>query len=881
MFRLSSAALAATLFGGFFCAPGAVRTAAAAAFDVKAYGAKGDGATLDTAAIQKAIDAAARVRGVVVLPPGVYRSGALFLKSGVELRVEKGATLLGSQNIADYPTMATRIAGIEMAWPAALVNVYEQAGVTVGGAGLIDGDGKKWWDLYWKMRREEYEPKGVRWAVDYDCRRPRLIQVFRSTDVELKGLRLERPGFWTVHVCYSRRVVVDGLDIRNNTVGRGPSTDGIDIDSSSEVTVTRCRIECNDDAICLKAGRDADGLRVARPTEKVAIRDNTVVSGAAGVTIGSETSGGVREIDVDGLKVLAGAPVGILFKSASTRGGVIENIRIRNVEMTGVATPVSVALNWNPSYSYARIPQGMTGYPDYWRVLTEPVPPEKGLPRFRKVRIENVKATGAQRAIQASAYAGAPLEDFEFVGLDIEARTAGSIANAERWTFRDVKLRIADGGAVAVKDSRAVVGLPGPSTPGVGELPARPRMPDPLARENGARVKTAEEWRARREEIRRILEHYAVGRMPPAPGNVTGAELQAETVAGGKVRYRLLRLTFGPERRLSLHVGVFTPIGAGPHAAIILQGGTPPGAPALPRQPLGANQGKGQDVMAVVGPGPNPVTPPAPPAAGAEAVAARFADVFRRGYALALFNPNDCAEDTTLRNPDGGWAFRNTRFPPAYPGYDWGILGAWAWGVSRVADYLVTDPAIDKGKLIVTGASRNGKSAMIAAAFDERLMGAPVVTGGGGVGAYRFAGPRRSETLDVMQTKYPNWFSPNLRQFRGAVEKLPFDQHWFVALCAPRPFLALEGMTDTISLPEAVRQTFLGAAPVYELLGAKGRLGVNYARHGHAFTEEDWTALMDFADQQWFGKKNGRAFDRFPTEAELDAALAAAPPRTR
>ncbi len=209
---------------------------------------------------------------------------------------------------------------------------------------------------------------------------------------------------------------------------------------------------------------------------------------------------------------------------------------------------------------------------------------------------------------------------------------------------------------------------------------------------------------------------------------------------------------------------------------------------------------------------------------------------------------------------------------PAYPGYDWGVLGGWAWGASRVADYLETDEAIDATKLIITGASRNGKSSMIAAAFDERLMGAPVVTGGGGVGAYRFAGPRRSETLDIMQKKYPNWFSPNLHEFWGQREKLPFDQHFFLALAAPRPFIALEGMTDMISLPEAVRQTMLGAMPAYELYGEKDRLGVNYADHGHAFTAEDWTAMLDFADKHLLGKKVDLDFFAFPTEAELDTA---------
>ena len=213
---------------------------------------------------------------------------------------------------------------------------------------------------------------------------------------------------------------------------------------------------------------------------------------------------------------------------------------------------------------------------------------------------------------------------------------------------------------------------------------------------------------------------------------------------------------------------------------------------------------------------------------------------------------------------------------PAYPGYDWGILAGWAWGASRVADYLEHDPSIDATKLVITGASRNGKAAMIAAAFDDRLMGAPVVTGGGGVGAYRFAGPRGSETLDVMKKKYPNWFSPNLHEFWGQRDKLPFDQHWFLALAAPRPFIALEGDTDTVSLPDAVRQTIQAARPAYEFLGTPSRLGVNYAKHGHAFTADDWTAMLDFADKHLRGMQVDRNFDQFPTEQELDAALAAA-----
>jgi hypothetical protein len=420
--------------------------------------------------------------------------------------------------------------------------------------------------------------------------------------------------------------------------------------------------------------------------------------------------------------------------------------------------------------------------------------------------------------------------------------------------------------------------------PAADALPARTALPDVLVRNDGRTVGTAAEWPARRQEMRRILEYYAVGQMPPPPGNVEGREIASELVLDGTVKYRLVRLRFGPEARLGLDIGVFTPAKDGPFPAVILQARTPPGGVVLPRLPQGPNQGRGENVLVLVGPAPQPAagsaTAPAAPIvpgssgqATAASIARERADVFRRGYALVVFNPNDCAEDTTLRNMDGSWAFRNTRFYPAYPGYDWGVLAGWAWGASRVADYLVKDPSIDARTLIVTGASRYGKAAMVAAAFDDRLLGAPVITGGGGVGAYRFAGPRGSETLDLMATKYPNWFSPNLLQFRGRRERLPFDQHWFLALAAPRPFIALEGDADRISLPEAVRQAMLGARPAYALFGAEDRLGVHFAPHGHAFTSDDWSAMLDFFDRHQRGRPTDRRFDRFPTEEELDAAL--------
>jgi polygalacturonase len=427
--------------------------AATRIFVANDYGAKGDGTTLNTEPIQKAIDAAAAVKGTVTLKPGTYLTGSLFLKSGVTLDVAEGVTLIGSEQLKDYPMLPTRIAGIEMTWPAALVNVRDQHNVRITGKGTIDGDGPVWWKSYWDLRAT-YEPRGLRWASDYDARRPRLILIQNSSAVELGGgILLKRSGFWTVQILYSHDVHVDDITIRNNEGGRGPSTDGIDIDSSQKVLVEHADIDVNDDALCLKAGRDADGLRVNRPTEHIVLRDSIIRSGAAAVTIGSETSGGFRDIEAYDIKALKGVPSGVLFKSAHTRGGFAENIRIHDLTLEGVAIPIHITMNWNPSYSYAAIPAGLKDVPDYYKVLATPVPEAQGLPHFRNVRISYVKATGAREAFNVSAYAAAPLEDFRIDHLDIEAATAGTIANAKNWKLEDNKIQTADGSQVKFADS--------------------------------------------------------------------------------------------------------------------------------------------------------------------------------------------------------------------------------------------------------------------------------------------------------------------------------------------------------------------------------------------------------------------------------------------
>jgi polygalacturonase len=417
------------------------------------YGAKGDGTTLNTAAIQKAIDVASKTKGTVAFKHGTYLTGSLFLKSGITLYVREGVTLIGSERLEDYPMLPTRIAGIEMTWPAALINVRDQKDVTITGEGTIDGDGPVWWKSYWDLRAQ-YEPKGLRWASDYDARRPRLILFQNSDDIHLGGgITLKRSGFWTVQVLYSHDITIDGVIIRNNEGGKGPSTDGIDIDSSRKVLVAHADIDVNDDALCLKAGRDSDGLRVNRPTEDVAIRDSIIRHGAAAITIGSETSGGFRNIEAYNITALSGVPSGVLFKSAHVRGGWAKDIRIHDLDLQGVAIPIHITMNWNPSYSYATLPPDLKNPPPYYITLTTKVPEDKGLPHFSDVHIWNIKATGAKKAFDVAAYPNAPLVDFKIDHLNIEAATAGTIANAKNWSMIDNTIKTADGSKVSFTNS--------------------------------------------------------------------------------------------------------------------------------------------------------------------------------------------------------------------------------------------------------------------------------------------------------------------------------------------------------------------------------------------------------------------------------------------
>ncbi len=427
-------------------------------FWVHQYGNVSDSNKVSTAAIQKAIDACAQKGGGLVrFAPGTYLMGSIFLKKGVHLKIDKGVLLKGSQSFDDYPEIDTRIAGIEMRWPAALINIIDQKNVMVSGEGKVNAQGKFCWDKYWAMRKE-YEPKGLRWIVDYDAKRVRTFLVQSSSDVTLKGLTFSNAGFWTVQLLYSDHITVDGVVIRNNEDGKGPSTDGIDIDSSSWVLVQNCDIDCNDDDFCLKAGRDYDGLRVNRPTEYVVIRKCIARRGGGLLTLGSETSGGIRHVLATDL-IAMGTGNGFHIKSATTRGGIVEDIHFRNITMDSVGNAFMYTMNWNPTYSYSKLPEGYTyeTLPAHWKVmLTKVEPEERGIPHFKNVYVSNITVKHARKGINAAGLNQSFLENFYFSNIDMNADNAGAIDFARAWSWKNVRIRAKDGSTVTIKNSQTV-----------------------------------------------------------------------------------------------------------------------------------------------------------------------------------------------------------------------------------------------------------------------------------------------------------------------------------------------------------------------------------------------------------------------------------------
>jgi polygalacturonase len=325
------------------------------------FGGAGDGTTDNTAALSSAIAACNRAGGGrVVVPPGRFLTGAIHLKSNVNLFVSDGATLLFSTDPSHYlPVVLTRFEGVEVMNYSPLIYALDCENIAITGTGTLDGqaDNEHWWpwkgnaDFGWKKgdpnqvaartKLFDMAEKGVavgqRVFGDGGYMRPAFIEPYHCRNVLIEGVRIINSPMWEIHPTLSTNVMVRGVHISTH----GPNNDGCDPESCTDVLIDNCFFDTGDDCIAIKSGRNADGRRIARPSANIIVRNCTMRDGHGGVTIGSEISGGVRNVYAeDCVMDSPSLDRALRLKNNAARGGKLEHIYMRNVTVGQVAAAV-------------------------------------------------------------------------------------------------------------------------------------------------------------------------------------------------------------------------------------------------------------------------------------------------------------------------------------------------------------------------------------------------------------------------------------------------------------------------------------------------------------------------------------------------------------
>jgi exo-poly-alpha-galacturonosidase len=395
---------------------------------VTSYGAKGDSSTLNTTSIQTCIDrCSTEGGGTVVIPKGVFMSGAIFLKDRVSLEIEKDGKLQGSVNQEDYPQIATRWEGEEKNWTAALVNAIGIEKIEIKGKGVIDGSGEVWTQRGIQERMQLQAGNSGN-ASNQRLGRPRLIALQNCRHITVKELSLHNQASWGLFVLYSTDIDIMGLNItaQHNI----PSSDGIDIDSSSQIHIAETFIDVNDDCISIKSGKDEDGLRVNRPAEDIMIEKCHFAYGHGGVAMGSETSGGIRNVEIRNCLVDSQNWAPIRFKSQPSRGGVVENITYRNIILHNTRKAFEFNMAWR---------------------MVNPKPAAKVLPVVRNVKIINVSGT-ADAVGDMSGLEGSPIVGIKFSKCTIKAQKGFTIQHAKNVDLEGLHVTGVNGQVVTLKD---------------------------------------------------------------------------------------------------------------------------------------------------------------------------------------------------------------------------------------------------------------------------------------------------------------------------------------------------------------------------------------------------------------------------------------------
>ncbi len=412
------------------------------AFDAMQYGARPDGTTMNTAALQECLDACAKAGGGTVrLRPGVFLTGPIRLGSNTTLHLEAGATLMGSPRKEDYRCVRLRYSGAEALTLEALVSATEAVNVAIVGRGMINGQGGGWWQ---DIRRTLSLPKDRRptpkappgtedYVRETPWARPRLVEFVRCRNVLFEGLTLCNSPFWTLHPLFCEGVRIHGLTVL--APEESNNTDGINPDSCRDVRISDCLIDVGDDCLALKSGLDDAARERGAPCENVVITNCIMRRGHGGVTVGSDMSGGVRNVTVSNC-VFQGTDIGIRLKTMRGRGGIVEQMACTNIVMDRVPCPVHVDMH-------------------YWK-KTEAGPVTERTPRFRDLRISHVRATGAEQAGFIHGLEEMPVGDVTLDDVHITAARPFRARHVRGLALRHTRVDVPQGEAFEFEDvSRA------------------------------------------------------------------------------------------------------------------------------------------------------------------------------------------------------------------------------------------------------------------------------------------------------------------------------------------------------------------------------------------------------------------------------------------
>lgn len=434
------------------------------------FGGVPDGVTLNTEAFAKAMDALAQKGGgTLIVPSGIWYTGPIVFKSNINLHLEKGALILFSSDFDLYPLVETVFEGLDTRRCQSPVSGRNLENIAITGKGSINGSGEAWRFLkkdkvterHWRnvvssggvvkddiwfpsegslkgfeisdMNVPEGELTDAQWEEIRDFLRPVMVSFIECKNILLEGVLFENSPAWNLHPLMCENVIIDNVFVRNPKFAQ--NGDGLDLESCINSIIVNCTFDVGDDAICIKSGKDDDGRKRDRPTENVIVDNCKVFQGHGGFVVGSEMSGGVKNISVSNCQFL-GTDVGLRFKSRRGRGGVVENIYIRDINMFDIATE---SFLFDLYYGGKSAVESLEDEDDPGE-NTNKIAVDETTPVFRNIYVKNLVSRNVRRAMFFNGLPEMKISNINVENVTITSTFGAELSESENITFKNIKI---------------------------------------------------------------------------------------------------------------------------------------------------------------------------------------------------------------------------------------------------------------------------------------------------------------------------------------------------------------------------------------------------------------------------------------------------------